>query len=146
MSSNLCIKKVCQHCKEVFTAKQYHTKFCSHACNSRFYKQKKRKEKIEAVKEETASTLLRTRKSTLNKSPEATSLTDQPIELIDINTLAVVTSLSESTLFRLIRAPDFPKIKIGRNLRFHKETVIEYIKAKYTVYARTSEKKGTKRR
>jgi excisionase family DNA binding protein len=141
MSSNLRIKKVCQHCKEIFTAKQHTTKFCSDNCAKRNYKLREHKAKLEAIQAENESILLKKRKPS-----QATNVSDESIELIDVITLAVVTSLSESTIYRLIRAPDFPKIKIGRNLRFHKDTVIEYIIAKYTVYARTSEKKSTNRR
>jgi excisionase family DNA binding protein len=145
MSSNLRIKKVCQHCKEIFIAKTQFTKFCSQNCTRRAYKDKIRKEKIEATQADTESALLGTKKQS-QVTPKLINTNDHPIELIDITTLAFVTNLSESTIYRLIRAPDFPKIKIGHNLRFHKETVIEYIKAKYTVYARTPEKKGTKGR
>jgi excisionase family DNA binding protein len=141
MSSNLRIKKVCQHCKEIFTAKQHNTKFCSDNCAKRNYKLREHKAKLEAIHAENESILLQKRKPS-----QATNVSDESIELIDVTTLAVVTSLSESTIYRLIRSPEFPKIKIGRNLRFHKETVIEFIKEKYTVYARTSEKKGTKGR
>ncbi len=53
-------------------------------------------------------------------------------DLITIQQLAQVTNLSERTLFRLIKDPEFPKIRIGRNLLFHRETVIQFIVRKYS--------------
>ena len=47
MSSRLQIKKLCEHCDEEFIAKTTVTKYCSHKCNQRAYKAKKRQEKID---------------------------------------------------------------------------------------------------
>jgi excisionase family DNA binding protein len=52
-------------------------------------------------------------------------------ELIDIKVLSAVTSIGERTLYRLVKDKEFPKIKIGRSLLFHKRTVIDYIIKKY---------------
>lgn len=46
MSSNFTVKKVCDHCGNVFIAKTTVTRFCSKKCNSKNYKQKQREEKI----------------------------------------------------------------------------------------------------
>ncbi len=46
MSSNFTVNKVCEHCGNIFSAKTTVTRFCSHRCNSRNYKQKLREEKI----------------------------------------------------------------------------------------------------
>lgn len=46
MSSNIEIKRICEHCNNEFTAKTTVTKYCSHKCNSRHYKQKVKGQKI----------------------------------------------------------------------------------------------------
>jgi len=53
MSSRLQIKKLCEHCDEEFIAKTTVTKYCSHKCNQRAYKAKKRQEKIENATKQT---------------------------------------------------------------------------------------------
>lgn len=46
MSSNITIPKICVFCNKGFIAKTTVTKFCSHACASRSYKQVKKEEKV----------------------------------------------------------------------------------------------------
>jgi hypothetical protein len=46
MSSNIVVKKVCEQCGKIFTAKTTVTRYCSKTCNSRSYKQKIRGEKV----------------------------------------------------------------------------------------------------
>lgn len=40
------LEKYCMSCGKVFIAQRSTTKYCSHNCNSKYYKQKKRDEKI----------------------------------------------------------------------------------------------------
>ena len=49
MSSNIRITKICDHCSQEFIAKTIQTRYCSHSCNSKAYKEAKRKEKMESV-------------------------------------------------------------------------------------------------
>ncbi|SDG82648.1 helix-turn-helix domain-containing protein [Psychroflexus sediminis] len=51
MSSKLKIKKTCQFCKSEFIAKTTVTKYCSHKCAQRAYKQRKKEEKVKAANE-----------------------------------------------------------------------------------------------
>jgi len=125
MSSNLKLKKVCQHCGNVFTAQTTVTKFCSLDCARRNYKLRQRKDKIGKSNEDTKTKLLKPEQN------EAKPINQEQKELIDIKLLAAATGMGERTLFRLIKDDDFPKLKIGRRLLFHKQTVIEYLTAKY---------------
>lgn len=43
------IKRICEWCNTEFIAQRSTTKYCSHTCNSRAYKAKKRGEKIEQI-------------------------------------------------------------------------------------------------
>lgn len=52
MSSNIKIQRICKYCKNEFTARTTSTKYCSHKCNSRHYKEKIREEKIAKSNEE----------------------------------------------------------------------------------------------
>ena len=53
MSSNIKIQRICQYCKQEFTAKTTVTKYCSLKCNQRAYKELKRSEKIKQSNTET---------------------------------------------------------------------------------------------
>lgn len=46
MNSNISLPKFCEYCSGYFIAKQVRTKYCSHACAIRVYKQRKRESKI----------------------------------------------------------------------------------------------------
>ncbi|MBE7177986.1 MAG: helix-turn-helix domain-containing protein [Mucilaginibacter polytrichastri] len=51
MSSNIKIAKICEFCGNRFIAKTTVTRFCSHKCNSRNYKQKGREKKFAEAKQ-----------------------------------------------------------------------------------------------
>ena len=53
MSSNIKIKRICQHCGNEFTARTTTTLYCSHRCNSAAYKAKQRAGKVEQSNKET---------------------------------------------------------------------------------------------
>jgi predicted DNA-binding transcriptional regulator AlpA len=125
MSSNMLLKKVCQHCGNVFTAKTTVTKFCSDDCAKKNYKLRKKQEAIFTSNNDTQKIIL-----TEPKIKREKIVTDEQ-ELIDIKVLSAVTSIGERTLYRIVKDKEFPKIKIGRSLLFHKRTVIDYIIKKY---------------
>lgn len=53
MSSNIRITRICRFCRESFTARTTVTKFCSHRCSSRAYKQRERDRNVEKSVSET---------------------------------------------------------------------------------------------
>lgn len=125
MSSHLRIKKICEHCGEVFIAQKTVTKFCSLTCARRNYKLREKKERVQKVEAETKTQLLSTSRVAEVVVPKTLG------DLVDIKALSSLTSISERTLFRLIKDKDFPKLKVGRSLRFHRQTVIDYLTTKY---------------
>jgi excisionase family DNA binding protein len=52
-------------------------------------------------------------------------------EMISINSLAEITRLSERTIFRLLKDPGFPRVKVGKRLLFKKDVVLDYLTSKY---------------
>ncbi|HAX16969.1 MAG TPA: DNA-binding protein [Leeuwenhoekiella sp.] len=46
MSSNIRLKSICEYCGNEFIAKTLTTRYCSHKCNSRDYKARKKKQRI----------------------------------------------------------------------------------------------------
>jgi hypothetical protein len=123
MSSNLELKRLCQQCGKAFIAKKTSTKFCSLSCGQRNYKVRQRMNKIEAKNAQVRASHLLHSASIADHSPEQ--------DLVDIKMLAFVTSMSRSTIFRLIKDPEFPRAKIGGRLLFDKRVVVGYLRRKY---------------
>ena len=129
MSSNMRLKKVCAFCKKVFIAKTTVTQCCSDACAKKNYKRKQRDEKLSNAQGDTKEQM----QSMLNPLPATDPVTDNiEKELINVIELSIVTGLSERTLFRLIKDPLFPKLRIGKRLLFKKEKVMIYLNHKYS--------------
>jgi excisionase family DNA binding protein len=102
MSSNLELEKICIYCKNPFTAKTLLTKYCSHKCNSRHYKQRKREEKIELF---------------INPVPVITEnipndLTDK--EFLSITETSQLIGISVRTVHRLMKNENLQYSKVGK--------------------------------
>ena len=121
------IKKVCQHCSKVFTAKTTVTKFCSDSCAKANYKKRMKNIRIEESKAATSRELLS--ESANNK--DVTYLHSESKGFISLPELAATTRLSERTLYRLMEDTEFPRLKIGRRLLFNRDNVLNYITLKY---------------
>jgi hypothetical protein len=120
MSSHIRIKKICQHCEQSFIAKTTVTKFCSDDCAKRNYKKRLRDKKVTtAILISNEQQVRRYNNNSLkNVSSEIATLHR---EWLDIGDLSELLGLTERTLFRAIKAPDFPKLKIGRRLTLKEE-------------------------
>ena len=125
MSSNIRINKVCQHCNKVFIAKTTVTKFCSDQCAKSNYKKRQKDARIEVSQADTEQQLLESKQQGRSVSR------DNSAEMVGTGGLSAATGLSERTIFRLIKDPAFPKVKIGKRLLFKKDAVIDYLIAKY---------------
>jgi len=53
MSSKIKVQRICQYCEQEFTARTTSTKYCTHKCNQRAYKARKRAEKVKQSNTET---------------------------------------------------------------------------------------------
>jgi predicted DNA-binding transcriptional regulator AlpA len=128
MSSNIRLKKVCQHCHRPFIAKTTVTKFCGEECAKRNYKKREREKKI-------TEAILKTNTKLVNSNSE----TEIPIvisssgsdrfqrELLNIGDLSMLLGITERTLFRAMKKSSFPRVKIGRRLLFNKQQVLDFL-------------------
>jgi predicted DNA-binding transcriptional regulator AlpA len=128
MSSNMRLKKICVSCGQLFIAKTAVTKCCSDGCAKALYKKRLRDQKLEASQRANKDDVVTVAVSTATNTAE----NKEEKELVDIKALSALTSLSERTLFRLIKDPLFPKFKIGKKLLFKKEKVMIYLTNKYS--------------
>ncbi len=101
MSSNIKVKRICEHCSREFVAQTTVTKYCSLPCRQRAYKARKRAEKIE------------------NSNKKTLRIKNQPIEdlkakeFLSINEVSMLMGISRRTIYRLIEKEDLIKTKIG---------------------------------
>lgn len=102
------------------------TKYCSLQCAQRAYKKRVKEDKIDEAAKKTKEDLLG------QNHPLGNSANIRVVkELVNIKELSVITSLSERTLFRLIKDKKFPKMKVGKRLVFNKDAVVNYLNYKY---------------
>lgn len=130
------------HCRQPFVARKYVTKYCSLDCSRKAYKERIRQEKFKEYRKDQ-----RSNPNLDVVQPEANAQGGmQARELINIEMLSVLTGISERTLYRLILDPCFPKLKIGRSLRFHRTTTISFINEKFADHERDIKNKANRQR
>lgn len=103
MSTNIRIKKTCEFCEIEFIAKTTRTRYCSHNCNRKHYKQLKREEKIRVAEEK-----------------EVTRKVDTSIyevisvkEFLSIKEASTLIGVSERTFYRLMKDGLVKTFKLG---------------------------------
>lgn len=91
--SKIPIKKLCEHCGEEFIAQKVSTRFCSHTCASRAYKQRKREQRVQ-----TAVKAVKERKV----QSEVKEIVDRPY--LSVAEAGRLLGVSRQTIYRYIYA------------------------------------------
>ena len=117
------LKKHCLYCGKVFTAKRTTTKYCSHTCNSRHYKQLKREEKIKTVLETEKAKLTEPEKT---KSSQLCSFNSK--QYLRVSEACEFLNISRTTLWRITKKKEINYIKIGSRTLFYKKDLKKYLK------------------
>lgn len=104
MSSNLQIPKKCDYCGKAFIARTTVTKYCSHICNSRHYKQIKRNEKVQQSLEQTIENPL------LQKHHDPTPNKD----FLSVSEASKLIGVSRWTIQRMIKRGQLKAARFGR--------------------------------
>ncbi|MGN7812576.1 helix-turn-helix domain-containing protein [Flavobacterium sp. 22076] len=102
MSSKIEITRICEFCKNEFTARTTKTLYCSLKCSSRAYKARVRQAKIDRSENET--------KQVKNVNLEAIKAKDY----IDVNLASNLLGISKRTIYRLIARGELDIAKFGR--------------------------------
>jgi excisionase family DNA binding protein len=118
MSTNIRIKRKCEHCKKEFTAKTIRTRYCSHQCNSRAYKKIKSDEKIRQAKR-----VYRVKPPVLptNKSVPWDYTQIQSKQLLTINEACALLSISQVTIRRWLKDGIITSGRIGKKHLIQRE-------------------------
>ncbi|MCP4552992.1 MAG: helix-turn-helix domain-containing protein [Bacteroidetes bacterium] len=111
MSSKIEITKVCQHCGNEFIAKTTVTKFCSHPCAAKNYKQRKKAEKLNEVKTPTVQ------KTDFNLS----QLNNK--EYLSIADTCQLLGASRMTIYRQTKNGNINAVKLGRRTIIKKSDI-----------------------
>lgn len=103
MPSQIRIEKTCDYCGKEYIAKTTRTRYCSHTCNRRHYKQQRREEKIKEAEEK-----------------EVTRKVDTSVyevlavkEFLSIKEATTLIGVSERTFYRLMKDEIVKSYKLG---------------------------------
>lgn len=105
MSSNIRVQKTCEHCGKEFEARTLITRYCSHTCNRRHYKQLKREEKIERYDKK--------KKEVTLQLPDVDFDALGNKAFLSIKEAAVLVGVSERTFYRLMKDGTMKAYKLG---------------------------------
>ncbi|NOU62265.1 helix-turn-helix domain-containing protein [Marinifilum caeruleilacunae] len=113
MTSKLEIEKTCLWCKETFVARTTSTKYCSHKCNGRAYKEQKRHEKIQKH---------------LHQVPKISDPTLDILntkEFLKVSEVSTLLGLSRQTIYNLIYSGQLKASKISPRITIIKRSDID---------------------
>ena len=120
MSTNIKIEKLCQYCKKTFVAKTLITKYCSHKCNSRDYKIRKKYEKLTGTLEEHPD-----QNKTL-PTPSGTYLnTLHEKQFLTVGDVSKLLGISKATIYRLIKDGDLKAVSFSERTTRIKRSEID---------------------
>lgn len=122
MSTNIKIPKFCQFCGQAFVAQTTTTRYCSHKCNSRHYKQIKKEEKIRATLSQQIQNVSSVNPETLQSLQSLQKLPIQTTnfinlrdkEFLSVQEAAILLGASRWTIQRMINRNELKASKIGR--------------------------------
>lgn len=131
MSTNITVNRICEHCGKTFVAKTTVTRFCSHICNSRNYKQKTRRSKIAASEQQ----VLQTR---------AQAIVSQPIEFLTVKQAARLLHCSERSIYQHIQSGRIKAIKLSPRKTLIKRKLLDkaFKQPEFQVEPRAARKKN----
>ena len=103
MPTKISMTKTCDYCKNEFTAQTTKTRYCSHTCNRRHYKQRKREENIQKAVDKEAT-----------KNIDATIYEVITVkDYLSIKEAALLLGVSERTFYRLMKEGTIKSHKLG---------------------------------
>ena len=101
------LNKVCQHCQQEFIAKTMLTRYCSHACNRKAYKQAKREEKLKSAIDDVS-----VQQTVASATISWNTLENKP--LLNLKEAAQMLNISPLTLRRWIKKGVVSSKKLGK--------------------------------
>ncbi|MFV0573133.1 MAG: helix-turn-helix domain-containing protein [Xanthomarina gelatinilytica] len=113
MSSNIEVIRVCEYCKNEFVAKTTVTRFCSQKCNSRDYKRRIRKLKVEVSNKQ-------------NESVKANSIDlVNSKQILTVKEVAMLLNCSDRSVYHYIETGTIKAFNFGQRLTRVKRSEID---------------------
>lgn len=119
MSSKIQIERICECCGSTFTAQTTVTKYCSHKCASRAYKERQRKDKI--IQSDCATNTI--------KKKAIEELNNKPY--LSISEVCILLGVARQTIYNLIHRGELKMGKLGNRTIIRRED-IDSLLGKYT--------------
>ena len=113
MSSNIEIQRICQYCRNEFTAKKTTTRYCSHRCNSADYKAKLIAGKVEQSNKETMQIR--------NQHIEDLKIK----EFLTVREVALLLNCSVRTVYHYVESGKIKAVNLGQRITRIKRTEID---------------------
>ena len=113
MGSNIYVQRICEYCHKEFTARKTVSRTCSDNCAKRFYKEKKKAEKIEASNRETRRILLKPIEEIKTK------------EFLTVSDTAKLLNCSVRTAYRLIENGSIKAVNLSQRKTLVKRSDID---------------------
>jgi len=113
MSSNIRVQKICEYCKNEFTARKTVSRTCSDNCAKRLYKQKQRAEKIAATDKATLSIKMQPLEEIKAK------------EFLTVRDLSKLLSCSIRTAYRIIDKGNIKAVNLSQRKTIIKRSEID---------------------
>lgn len=107
MGSKIRVTKICEFCGAEFTAQTTVTRFCSHKCNSRSYKQRAKEKKVDQTIQE-----VKKQKKIIETGVDPEVIKHK--EYLSIKEAHVYIGVSERTFFRMLKSKRVVGYKFGR--------------------------------
>ncbi len=111
MSSNIKITRICQFCGESFTARTTVTKYCSHCCSSKAYKQREREKNVEKSVSETVKQI----------SNEIVEL--QTKDFLSIKETAELLNVSRRVISYAVNSEKLKAVRFGRRVIIRRKDI-----------------------
>lgn len=129
MSSKTEYEKICAHCNQHFIAQKISTKFCSHKCSQRAYKQKLKEERINTANAELAnhsqSPTLRTEKQQHFKPSDNILPILMEKEYLSAEETATLMGVVRSTIFKYCVSGKLKCIRMNRKIFIRRSDIDE---------------------
>jgi len=113
MSSNIKITRICEYCNNEFTAKTTVTRYCSHKCNSRAYKEIIKSVKIKKSNEQTIN--IKTHSIEILKIKEFLTVSD----------ITTLMNCSRQTIYKIIDTGKLNAINLNKKKIFIKRSDLD---------------------
>ena len=113
MSSNIKVQRICENCKQEFTARTTVTRFCSHNCSRKAHKIKIKTAKIENSNNET----LQIKLQPLNEIKAK--------EFLTVKDVAKLLNFSTRTTYRLIQEGEIKAVNLSERKTLIKRSEID---------------------